>query len=145
MIKVEISEDYDPLPNFKYNNISNCVNTLLNDYQIENGYINFIIVNDDTLRKMKKKYFDMDVFTDVMAFNLEEENEQLDGEIYISWERIVENAKTLKLDVNDEFKRILIHGVLHLIGFDDQTKKEKSEMTILENLYISKFNMAFYS
>jgi len=94
---------------------------------------------------MKKQYFDMDVFTDVMAFNLEEVGEQLDGEVYISWERIVENAKTLKLAVNNEFKRILIHGVLHLIGFDDQTKKEKTEMTTLENLYISKFNMSFYS
>jgi len=145
VIKVDISEDYDPLPHFKYDNISNCVNILLNDYQIEYGYINFIIVNDNTLRKMKKQYFDMDVFTDVMAFNLEEDGEQLDGEVYISWERIVENAKTLKLAVNDEFKRILIHGVLHLIGFDDQTKKEKTEMTTLENLYISKFNMAFYS
>ena len=145
MIKLDLSEDFDPLPIFNFDNIKNCIISILNEYQIDKGYINIIIVSDESLRKLKKKYFNVDFFTDVMAFNLEEKGEQLDGEIYISWDRIIENAKILNQTIKEEFKRILIHGVLHLIGFDDQTKNEKSEMTALENLYISKFNLAFYS
>jgi probable rRNA maturation factor len=145
VIKLDLSEDFDPLPIFNFDNIKNCIISILNEYQIDKGYINIIIVSDESLRKLKKKYFNVDFFTDVMAFNLEEKGEQLDGEIYISWDRIIENAKILNQTIKEEFKRILIHGVLHLIGFDDQTKNEKSEMTALENLYISKFNLAFYS
>ena len=50
-----------------------------------------------------------------------------------------------KIQDNDEFKRIIIHGVLHLIGYDDQTDKDKSKMTELENLYMSQYKMDFYS
>ena len=145
MIKIDISEDYDPLPKFYSNRIRNCINTILIDHKIENGFIHFVIVNDDFLRKMKNKYFNIDVFTDVMAFNLEDKSEDLDGEIYISWDRILDNAKKLEIIPNDEFKRILIHGVLHLIGYDDQTDKDKSKMTELENLYMSQHKTDFYS
>ena len=145
MIKIDISEDYDPLPKFHSNRIRNCINIILIDNKMENGFIHFVIVNDDFLRKMKNKYFNLDVFTDVLAFNLEDESEDIDGEIYISWDRILDNAKKLEIIPNEEFKRILIHGVLHLIGYDDQTDKDKSKMTELENLYMSKYKMDFYS
>jgi probable rRNA maturation factor len=145
MIKIDISEDYDPLPNFHSERISDCTTSILNNHKINEGCINFIIVTDDFLRKLKNIYFNMDVFTDVMAFNLEEEGEDLDGEIYISWDRILDNSEKLEIDSELEFKRILIHGVLHLIGYDDQTKNEKSQMTNLENDYISKFPEQFYS
>ena len=145
MIEINISEDYDPLPKFYSERIKSCINTILIDHKMENGFIHFVIVNDDLLRKMKKKYFNMDVFSDVMTFNLEDESEDLDGEIYISWDRILENAKKLEIISNDEFKRIIIHGVLHLIGYDDQTDKDKSKMTELENLYMSQHKMDFYS
>ena len=144
MIKIDISEDYDPLPKFYSERIKSCINTILIDHKMENGFIHFVIVNDNFLHKMKKKYFNMDVFTDVMTFNLEDESENLDGEIYISWDRILENAKKLEIMPNDEFKRIIIHGVLHLIGYDDQTDKDKSKMTELENLYMSQHKMDFY-
>ena len=145
MIEINISEDCDRLPKFYSERIKICINTILIDHKMENGFIHFVIVNDDLLHKMKKKYFNMDVFTDVMTFNLEDESENLDGEIYISWDRILENAKKLEIIPNDEFKRIIIHGVLHLIGYDDQTDKDKSKMTELENLYMSKYKMDFYS
>ena len=80
-----------------------------------------------------------------MAFNLEENGQDLDGEIYISWDRILENASKLNQSYQNEFKRVLIHGVLHLIGFDDQTDEDKSQMTSLENLYIQKHPEEFYS
>lgn len=145
MIKIDISEDYDPLPNFHSERINDCTTSILNNHEISEGCISFVIVTDDFLRKLKNIYFNMDVFTDVMAFNLEEEGEDLDGEIYISWDRILDNSEKLEIDSELEFKRILIHGVLHLIGYDDKTKNEKSQMTNLENDYISKFPEQFYS
>ena len=144
MIKIEILEDYDPLPQFYPNRIKECVSSILNDYKIHEGSVNFIIVTDDFLRKLKTKYFDMDVFTDVMVFNLEKKEEMLDGEIYVSWDRILENSEYLEIEQQLEFKRILIHGVLHLIGFDDQTEEEKSNMTKLEDRFIAKFTREFY-
>ena len=145
MIEIEISENYDPLPKFSSNLIKKCVESIFNDHNIKVGFVHFILVSDDFLRKLKYQYFNMDVFTDVMAFNLEENGEDLDGEIYISWDRILENASKLNQSSQDEFKRVLIHGVLHLIGFDDQTDEEKSQMTSLENLYIEKHPEEFYS
>ena len=70
--------------------------------------------------------------------------EDIDGEIYISWDRILDNSKSLEISHHIEFKRILIHGVLHLIGYDDQTEIEKSQMTKLEDKYIQKFSEEFY-
>ena len=144
MIKIEISEDYTPLPQFYPNRVNECINLIINDHKIFNGKINFVIVTDDFLRQLKKKYFNMDVLTDVMAFKLEEENEDLDGEIYISWDRIIDNSQSLKIAQHIEFKRIVIHGVLHLLGYDDQTEIEKSQMTKLEDEYIQKFSGKFY-
>jgi len=100
---------------------------------IQNGEVNVIITNDDSVRKLKKQFFDIDVYTDVISFNLEDEGEELDGELYISWDRICENASTYNVSVNDELKRILIHGSLHLCGYDDQTSEDKNNMQKLEN------------
>tara|TARA_B100001029_G_C15054037_1_gene452969 strand:- start:2046 stop:2483 length:438 start_codon:yes stop_codon:yes gene_type:complete len=145
MIKIEISEDYDPLPDFLCEKIKDCVKTIFMDYKITSGFVHFILVSDDYLRKLKYKYFKKNVFTDVMTFNLEEEGEDIDGEIYISWERILENAVKLKQPPQNEFKRVLIHGVLHLLGLDDQTKEEKSQMIFLEDKYLDKNPGVFYT
>lgn len=145
MIKIEISEDYDPLPSYSFEKINHCVKSIFIDHKIQSGNVHFIIVTDNFLRKLKYQYFELDVFTDVITFNLEDEGEDIDGEIYISWDRILENAEYHSKNPQEEFKRILIHGVLHLIGYDDQTDDDKSQMTKLEDLYIAKFPEEFYS
>ncbi|MAJ43477.1 MAG: rRNA maturation RNase YbeY [Candidatus Marinimicrobia bacterium] len=145
MIKINISEVYKPLPIFSSNQIKQCVESIFFDNKITSGYVHFILVTDDYLRKLKCQYFNMDVFTDVMTFNLEERGENIDGEVYISWDRILENACKFNLTPQEEFKRILIHGCLHLLGFDDKTDEGKSQMTYLENLYLDKYPEVFYS
>ena len=72
----------------------------------------------------------------VISFNLEEPNEDIEGEIYISMDRIIDNAKSLKSSINMELKRIIIHGTLHLIGYNDKTNSQKKNMTRLENKYL---------
>ena len=102
-----------------------------------NGIITIIITQDEELRKLKLKFFNQDVFTDVIAFNLEDENDPIEGEIYISLDRVKENAKEFNEKRIDELKRVIIHGCLHLVGYDDDTIEKKEKMTSLENKYIN--------
>ena len=82
----------------------------------------------------------MDILTDVVTFNLSDNDKDLDAEVYISWERVNENAKKYKQRINNEMKRVIIHGCLHLVGFDDSTEKEIKEMRKKEKVYLNKFN-----
>ena len=72
-----------------------------------------------------------------MAFNLEDESNELEGEVYISFDRVKDNAKAFNVDLEQEFKRVIIHGTLHLVGYEDKSSKEKNIMTKLENKYIN--------
>lgn len=99
--------------------------------------INIIISNDEYLSRLKKIYFNQNVYTDVMTFNLEDSNEPIEGEIYISMDRIFSNATVYQKSLDEELKRVMIHGILHLIGYNDDTKQKKENMTLLENKYIS--------
>ena len=125
----------------KYKFDNNLINTLITSNINSEGRkinsINLILTDDEFLRKMKKKYFKQDVYTDVISFNLEGPNENIEGEIYISMDRIIENAKLLKSSIDMELKRIMIHGILHLIGYEDQTNSQKENMTKLENKYLA--------
>ena len=87
---------------------------------------------------MKKEYFNQDVYTDIIAFNIDED--PFEGELYISHDRVSDNAKKFNQTFEGELKRILIHGTLHLCGFDDQTKEDKSKMTSMEEDYLKKFS-----
>ena len=99
--------------------------------------INLILSTDSHLNNLKKQYFQKDQYTDVIAFNLENKGDLIDGEIYISIDRIIDNANTFNCNLNEELKRIIIHGLLHLIGYNDSSKEEKKTMTNLENFYMS--------
>ena len=83
-------------------------------------------------------YFQQDVFTDVISFNLEDEGDAIEGEIYISLDRVKENARQFKQDFLQELKRIIAHGTLHLMGYDDQSLPEKEKMIRLEDSYLAR-------
>ncbi len=110
--------------------------TLLKEYGHNAGQVSLIISNDEEISDLKIKYFNEYLFTDVITFNLEEENEPIEGEIYISWDRICENAIKYKVTTSLEIKRVIIHGLLHLLGFNDQSIQEKTIMTQLEDKFI---------
>jgi len=101
-------------------------------------YVNIIFMSRDDLRLMKSEYFGQDVFTDVIAFNLNDPEEPIEGEVYLSQEQITANAKEFKTDPQEELYRVLIHGCLHLCGYEDDTPTSKTEMTRLENQYLGK-------
>ena len=136
MNKIEIQNEVCDKITFREDGIINVSNSVLVDFSKKNSTINIIISDDEFLRKLKKDFFDVDAYTDVISFNLEDEGENIDGEIYISWDRINDNADKYKQTADSELKRIIIHGILHLLGYDDQTKQEKLMMTELENKYL---------
>ena len=134
---IDIQNEVSGKQVFANHNIINVCNSVLDNFSINNSEINIIISNDEHLRRLKKDFFDVDVYTDVISFNLEDDGEPIDGEVYISWDRINENAIELGQSSDSELKRIIIHGTLHLIGYEDQTNYQKENMTKLENKYLA--------
>ena len=117
--------------------IQHLSNLVMNDHGYLSGEINIIITDDESLREMKLEFFNEDVFTDVIAFNLEQN--PFEGEIYISSDRVKDNAKIYKQKFQDELKRVIIHGLLHLCGHKDSTTSEKENMNLLENQFLNQF------
>lgn len=136
MIKILTCNGYEESISINKKVVFELVKKIFDDYKKVFTSVTFIISNDKKLTKLKKDFFDKDVLTDVITFNLEEIDKPIEGEIYISLERVIENAKIYKQKTSIELCRVLIHGVLHLIGLDDQTSIEKENMTNLENKYL---------
>ncbi len=136
MILINIINDYKLKLSYKNELIDNIINHLLISEKIKKASISIILTNQDYLSQLKKEYFNLDQFTDVIAFNLEDKNESIDGEVYISIDNVLENSNTFKTSFNNEFLRVLIHGVLHLIGYNDDNKKNIKIMRALEDKYL---------
>ena len=138
MRQVKIYNDYDS--KFLYNSES-IKNLILNVFEkkVKLIELSIILTNNISLSKLKKKYFNVNQFTDVIAFNLSDEKDCIEGEIYISIDDVKENAKIYSESFENEFKRVIIHGGLHLMGFDDSTEHEKKTMKNLENIFLNKF------
>ena len=117
--------------------IQNIINTVFEKegYTIDN--ITLVFGNDDLLNSLKKKFFKKDHLTDVIAFRLNDYAEKnVEGEIYISVPRAKENAKSFKEPFAKEVGRLIIHGGLHLLNYDDETKEDKDTMTGKEEAYL---------
>ena len=137
MITVRLKYDNTEKFNIDENWILSVCENILMDSNQDEASITFIFSNDDKLRKLKKEYFGEDVFTDTISFNLEEESDPIEGEVYISLERVSENAHTFQQDFITEYKRVIIHGCLHLLGYNDELPADKTKMTELEETYLS--------
>ncbi|WP_108869034.1 rRNA maturation RNase YbeY [Aquimarina aquimarini] len=96
------------------------------------GEINFILCNDEYLLKINQEFLQHDTYTDIISFDNKVGN-QLNGDIFISVERVEDNAKKFNVSMQDEMKRVLIHGVLHFCGYKDKTEDEQDVMTAKED------------
>ena len=138
MIKIQLEYDHVEKPPLYNKWIQSICETILHDNKHDEAAITIIFSNDSKLLKLKKKYFGKDIFTDTISFNLEDEGDPIEGEIYISLDRVSENANIFKQNFITECKRVIIHGCLHLLGYNDELPKDKTKMMELEETYLSR-------
>jgi len=98
--------------------------------------LNFIFCSDNYLLKINKQYLNHDTFTDIITFDNSESHPDVTGDIFISIDRVYENAAKFNVTQKDELHRVIIHGTLHLLGYTDKTKSDKLRMTGKEDYYL---------
>lgn len=100
------------------------------------GEISFIFSSDEHVLQINKEYLNHDFFTDIITFDYRVKD-TISGDIFISIDRVKENALSLSLPFQDELHRVIIHGVLHIIGYKDKSPEEESLMRSKEDFYLS--------
>lgn len=102
--------------------------------------INYIFCTDRFLLNVNRHYLNHNYYTDILTFNLSDNDfDPIKAEVYISLQRVIENAKRLKTSVNSELHRVIFHGALHLCGYNDSGKKEKDILRSKEDLYLGQY------
>ncbi len=104
-------------------------------YEIQT--LNFIFCSDDYLLGINQHYLAHDYYTDIITFDNSEGSHKLEGDIFISIDRVRENARNLRVPFQDELDRVMVHGVLHLMGYSDKNPSEKSRMRKKEDACLS--------
>jgi probable rRNA maturation factor len=105
-------------------------------FKLEQLQITFL--TDDSLLEINKEFLQHDYYTDIITFDYSEVESKVDGELFISVERVEENAIEFKENFENEIQRVILHGCLHLCGMNDQSEEEKNEMRKKENYYLIK-------
>ena len=124
---------------FHKNHIIELINLSLEATEYNQVKINLIFCDNDKLNSFKREYFDDDVLTDIVTFPIKNDND-LEAEIYISVEMAKINAEEFNVSLDNELSRLIIHGVLHLIGFNDDTEDSKKVMFLKQEEIISNFS-----
>ena len=119
-------------------NIKNWIKSAAVNENKKVGEIQYIFCSDVYLLKINKKFLNHDYYTDIVTFDYDEKN-IISGDIYISIDRIKENADLYNVEFNNELLRVIIHGILHLIGYNDKSDFEQKIMTEKENYYLSRY------
>ncbi|MEP6749426.1 MAG: rRNA maturation RNase YbeY [Bacteroidota bacterium] len=101
--------------------------------------LNYIFCSDKYLLEINKSFLQHDYYTDIITFNLAAKNTPVEGEIYISLDRVRENSKELNEYSSRELHRVIFHGVLHLCGYGDKTPKEAQVMRQKEDFYLNAY------
>jgi probable rRNA maturation factor len=106
----------------------------------ETESINLIFCSDKALLKINQEYLKHNYYTDIITFDLSE-NDKIRAEIYISTDRVKENAKNIGISFKSELQRVIFHGVLHLCGYNDKTKAEINKIRAKEDYYLNKYEL----
>lgn len=112
------------------------INNLIRESGCLTGEINFIFCSDEYLLKVNRDYLDHDYYTDIITFDYSElsgKQKEISGDVFISIDRIKENAISYKTGFENELRRVMAHGILHIIGFKDKTNEQKVIMREKEN------------
>jgi rRNA maturation RNase YbeY len=118
-------------------NTKNWINSIISNENKISGNLNFIFCSDKYLHSLNKKYLNHNTLTDIITFDYSEMLNDITGDIYISIDRVRENAAKFKCEFSTELYRVISHGVLHLIGYNDTTSKEALIIRQKEDYYLS--------
>jgi probable rRNA maturation factor len=110
---------------------------VIRDYRKPNGNLSFIITTNEGILSINKEFLKHNYFTDVIAFDYGDENE-IDAEIYISLDTVNDNSNNYKVSLRSELIRVMIHGTLHICGFEDGSSEEREEMHRLEDFWLER-------
>ena len=132
---------------FFYENLPESVNTdytawlkdIILSEEKKLGEINYIFCDDEYLLKVNQDYLQHDYYTDIITFDYVK-GKTISGEIFVSLQRISDNASTLSKNYEEELRRVLAHGILHLCGYKDKTEEEELLMRSKEDFYLAQYN-----
>ena len=134
--------------NFNYENqfilddeasVSNWVSAVIEKENFKEGEINYVFCDDDYLLKLNVEFLEHDTYTDIISFDYTM-GKLIFGDIFISTERVKENAKLFNVSFYDELRRVIIHGVLHYCGYKDKSDSDVEVMRSKENEYLNTYN-----
>jgi probable rRNA maturation factor len=118
--------------------IKKLIKEVISDEGKISGDLNFIMTNDSVLKKLNLEFLKHNYYTDVISFNYSDRN-RINGEVFISIDTVKINAINYKVSYNKELIRVIIHGVLHLCGYDDKNRKAKIEIRRMEDFWLRKY------
>ena len=133
--------DFQYIENDKLSNTEDLnlwLNSVIKEEGMVIGELVYVLCNDEYLLKKNIQFLNHNTLTDVITFDYSEE-EIISGDILISTERVVENAKIFNVNYLTELHRVMVHGLLHLLGYKDKTEKDANTMREKENYYLNKF------
>ncbi len=135
-----ISFNYET--DFNLNNktkISQWISHTITSENCKEGEINYVFCDDAYLHKLNVEFLKHDTLTDIISFDYSV-GKELHGDIFISIERVKDNAKDFKTEIDSELHRVIIHGILHYCGYKDKTEVDEKEMRAKENFYLKELS-----
>ncbi|WP_299213873.1 rRNA maturation RNase YbeY [uncultured Dokdonia sp.] len=132
--------EFNSVHDFKIENadvISSWLHQVIQEENKEAGELNYIFCDDEYLHKMNVHFLDHDTLTDVISFDYTE-GVLISGDVFISTERVTENALEFNVSFTDELHRVMVHGLLHYCGYKDKTEDDEKLMRVKENYYLEK-------
>lgn len=143
-IKLEVFNPSEfPLP-FDEAEIHSALTEIEKNENVSYQAVEIVFVDESGIVDINKEHLKRDYITDIITFRYDEDssNQHIEGTLYCCAPRISEQSQELEASESNEFLRVMIHGLIHLIGYDDQTEEDKKRMTELENLYLDKISQA---
>lgn len=122
-------------PRLGYKFISKWLQRVIEKYGYITGNITYIFCNDEYLIEINREFLKHDYYTDIITFSYSE-NRYISGDMFISIDRVYENSLLFTEAFSDELLRVIVHGLLHLLGYSDSTEQENEIMRVLENDYL---------
>jgi len=126
-------------PKLRFRIISKWLKQVVVKFGYITGDLTFIFCDDEYLKEVNLKYLNHDFYTDIVTFDYRNGDQIVSGDMFISINRVKENSEFFNCNIDDEFLRVMVHGILHLIEFNDSTEEEKQIMRSIESECIFMF------